>query len=69
MAEERDNDWESPHSNNQGRGGSPGASEPGEAGYEGEVGVGDEGAHAGPESFQDPFGRPDQMAEIENNPT
>lgn len=37
----------------------PGASAPGEPGYEGEVAVGDEGAVAGPEAFQDPFGRPD----------
>jgi len=38
---------------------SPGASGPGEPGYEGEATVGDEGASAGPESYQDPFGRPD----------
>ena len=36
---------------------SPGASAPGEPGYEGQATVGDEGAAAGPESFQDPFGR------------
>ena len=38
---------------------SPGASGPGEPGYEGEVTVGDEGAVAGDEAYQDPFGRPD----------
>jgi hypothetical protein len=38
---------------------SPGASAPGEPGYEGEATVGDEGAAAGPEAYQDPFGRPD----------
>lgn len=38
---------------------SPGASGPGEPGYEGDVAVGDEGAAAGPEAYQDPFGRPD----------
>ncbi len=37
----------------------PGASSPGEPGYEGDAPVGDEGAAAGPESYQDPFGRPD----------
>jgi hypothetical protein len=38
---------------------SPGASGPGEPGYQGEAQVGDEGAAAGPESYEDPFGRPD----------
>ena len=38
---------------------SPGASGPGEPGYDGEVTVGDEGAVAGDEPHQDPFGRPD----------
>ncbi|HEV3398454.1 MAG TPA: hypothetical protein VG693_04105 [Actinomycetes bacterium] len=37
----------------------PGASNPGEPGYEGDVAVGDEGAAAGAEAYQDPFGRPD----------
>ena len=37
----------------------PGASNPGEPGYDGDVAVGDEGAAAGPEAYQDPFGRPD----------
>ena len=41
---------------------SPGASGPGEPGYEGDATVGDEGAAAGPESYQDPFGRPDSGA-------
>ncbi len=41
---------------------SPGASGPGEPGYEGDVTVGDEGAAAGPEAYQDPFGRPDSGA-------
>jgi len=36
--------------------GAPGASGPGEAGYEGEATIGDEGAAAGPESFTDPNG-------------
>ena len=39
--------------------GSPGASGPGDPAYGGEVTIGDEGAAAGPESFGDPFGRPD----------
>lgn len=38
---------------------SPGASGPGEPGYEGEATVGDDGAAANPESFDDPFGRPE----------
>ena len=42
---------------------SPGASGPGEPGYEGDAPVGDEGASAGPESYQDPFGRPDSFEE------
>ena len=37
---------------------SPGASGPGEPGYEGEVTVGDDGA----ESSDDPFGRPEPGA-------
>ncbi len=39
--------------------GAPGASGPGDAGYDGEAMVGDEGGAAGPESFEDTFGRPD----------
>ena len=38
---------------------SPGASGPGEVGYDGDVAVGDEGAAAGAEAYEDPFGRPD----------
>jgi hypothetical protein len=38
---------------------SPGASAPGEPGYGGQATIGDEGAAAGPESFGDPFGRPE----------
>jgi len=38
--------------------GAPGASGPGDAGYDGEATIGDEGAAAGPESFQDPNGTP-----------
>lgn len=38
--------------------GAPGASGPGEPGYAGEATIGDEGAAAGPESFQDPNGTP-----------
>ena len=45
--------------------GSPGASAPGEPGYEGEATIGDEGAAAGSLAFEDPFGRPDDMARIE----
>lgn len=45
-----------PHSN---AAGAPGASGPGEDGYEGRATIGDEGAAAGPETFSDPFGRPD----------
>ncbi|MDQ3978988.1 MAG: hypothetical protein M3314_05485 [Actinomycetota bacterium] len=37
----------------------PGSSGPGEQGYSGAATVGDEGAIAGPESYGDPFGRPD----------
>jgi hypothetical protein len=43
--------------------GAPGASGPGDAGYEGEATIGDEGAAAGPESFQDPNGTPPAVAE------
>ncbi len=39
---------------------SPGSSSPGEPGYDGRATVGDEGAAADPESFQDPFGRPSE---------
>ena len=35
-------------------GGAPGASAPGEPGYDGEATLGDEGAAAGPESFVEP---------------
>ncbi len=38
--------------------GAPGASGPGEPAYAGEATIGDEGAAAGPESFQDPNGTP-----------
>ena len=41
----------------------PGASSPDEPGYEGDVAVGDEGAAAGPEAYQDPFGRPNSGGE------
>lgn len=41
---------------------SPGASGPGEPGYEGKATVGDEGAAAGDEAYDDPFGRPDPSA-------
>ena len=37
----------------------PGSSGPGEHGYGGAATVGDEGAAAGAESFDDPFGRPE----------
>jgi hypothetical protein len=36
----------------------PGSSGPGEHGYGGAATVGDEGAAAGPEAYDDPFGRP-----------
>ena len=43
----------------------PGASGPGEQGYGGEATVGDEGAAAGPEAYQDPFGRPEDDEQAE----
>ncbi|MDP8991695.1 MAG: hypothetical protein M3N31_01350 [Actinomycetota bacterium] len=58
---ERANAMEEPHEHASAAG-APGASGPGEAGYEGESTIGDEGAVAGPESFEDPFGRPDGEA-------
>ena len=39
--------------------GAPGASGPDDPAYGGRATIGDEGAAAGPESFGDPFGRPD----------
>lgn len=53
-----DTDWRHPHEHASSAG-APGASGPGEPSYEGEVTVGDEGAAAGPEAYQDPFGRPE----------
>jgi hypothetical protein len=41
----------------------PGASGPGEAAYEGAATVGDEGAAAGPESFEDPNGTPPDLVD------
>ena len=38
--------------------GAPGASGPGEQGYDGTATIGDEGAAAGPESYVDPNGTP-----------
>ncbi|CAA9225014.1 MAG: hypothetical protein AVDCRST_MAG50-784 [uncultured Acidimicrobiales bacterium] len=46
--------------------GAPGASAPGEQGYSGEATIGDVGAAAGPESFQEPFGRPDTSPDGEH---
>ena len=43
--------------------GAPGASGPGEAAYDGAATIGDEGAAAGPESFQDPNGTPPEVTE------
>jgi hypothetical protein len=43
--------------------GAPGASGPGDAGYDGEATIGDEGAAAGPESFVDPNGTPPAVAD------
>lgn len=40
---------------------SPGASGPGQQGYDGAVTVGDEGGAAGPESFLDPTGTGREM--------
>ena len=54
----RPNEMQRPHEHASAAG-APGASGPGDAGYEGEATIGDEGGTAGPESFQDPFGRPD----------
>ncbi len=42
---------------------SPGASGPGEPGYEGEATVGDEGGAGYPEPYDDPFGRPEPPPE------
>ena len=47
---------------------SPGSSSPGEPGYDGRVTVGDEGAAGGPESFDDPFGRPEPAKPPEPGP-
>ncbi len=60
MSDEEANRMREPHEH-AAAAGAPGASGPGEAGYEGEAMVGDEGAVAGPESFDDPFGRPDEQ--------
>ncbi len=62
MSEERPNAMREPHEHSAGAG-APGASGPGDPGYEGEAMVGDEGVVAGPESFDDPFGRPDSLPE------
>lgn len=43
--------------------GAPGASGPGEPAYDGAATIGDEGAAAGPESFQDPNGTPPDLVE------
>lgn len=43
--------------------GAPGASGPGEPGYDGDATVGDEGAAAGPESFVDPNGTNEKIAD------
>ncbi|MDQ3573714.1 MAG: hypothetical protein M3378_10465 [Actinomycetota bacterium] len=59
---DRSNDMTDPH-DHAAAAGAPGASGPGDAGYEGEAMVGDEGAAAGPQSFQDPFGRPEDASE------
>jgi hypothetical protein len=42
--------------------GAPGASGPGEQGYDGTATIGDEGAAAGPESFVDPNGTSPEIA-------
>ena len=55
----RNNEMEEPH-DHAGAAGAPGASGPGDPGFEGEAMVGDEGASAGPLSFDDPFGRPEE---------
>lgn len=43
--------------------GAPGASGPGEDAYEGAAMIGDEGAAAGPESFDDPNGTPPELVD------
>jgi hypothetical protein len=43
--------------------GAPGASGPGEQGYDGEATIGDEGAAAGPEAFEDPNGTPPRVVD------
>ena len=63
MTEEQ-NSMKHPHDHDTAAG-SPGASAPGEPGYEGEATIGDEGAAAGDLSFQDPFGRPEDMEQLE----
>ena len=63
----RNNEMKDPH-DHAGAAGAPGASGPGDPGYEGEATVGDEGASAGPVSFQDPFGRPDDVAPGDETP-
>ena len=43
--------------------GAPGASGPGDPGYDGEATIGDEGAAAGPESFGDQNGTNDEVTD------
>ena len=62
MSDDRPDAMAEPHEHASAAG-TPGASGPGQLGYEGEAMVGDEGAVAGPESFDDPFGRPGAHAE------
>ncbi len=62
MSDGRPNAMSDPHEHASAAG-APGASGPGELGYEGEAMIGDEGAVAGAESFEDPFGRPDTSAQ------
>ena len=62
MTDEEGNRWREPHDHSSSAG-APGASGPGEPGYEGEAMVGDEGAAAGAEAFDDPFGRPEPDAD------
>ena len=57
------NEWREPHEHAS-EAGAPGASAPGEAGYEGEATVGDVGGSASPLEFQDPFGRPDSSPDL-----
>lgn len=60
-----ENDWTEPHEHNVGAAGAPGASAPGEEGYEGDVQISAMGADVdqAPGAFSDPTGREDQAGD------